>query len=305
MAIYTADFYLEEASFCEILKSQAPDIHIGSIQKIGEGWDNIIYQVNEDLIFRVPRRESTVELLTKELNVLPVIADKLPTPISTPFCSLQDTAIFPHAILGYHKIIGDEACRVALTIPEYQVMAKQLGHFLRKLHDMDAQELQLTQYLQTSFRIDKEFLIKRVLPRWHDLPDQVIKRQYDDLVNHIIDEVRSYKFNFEESCILHGDLHARHLIVHNGELNGIIDWGDLSYSHYAVDLMILYQLFPLETHQYFFESYGNIPDEYLKYARFLALLMAITFLWYGYDTRHDVSVASAKQTLSFLQLSID
>jgi aminoglycoside phosphotransferase (APT) family kinase protein len=42
---------------------------------------------------------------------------------------------------------------------------------------------------------------------------------------------------------LHGDLHPRNILVHEGEITGIIDWGDMTVGDAATDLAVVWMLF--------------------------------------------------------------
>jgi aminoglycoside phosphotransferase (APT) family kinase protein len=42
---------------------------------------------------------------------------------------------------------------------------------------------------------------------------------------------------------LHGDLHPRNVLVHEGEISGIIDWGDMTAGDPATDLAAVWMLF--------------------------------------------------------------
>lgn len=49
--------------------------------------------------------------------------------------------------------------------------------------------------------------------------------------------------NAKKKKVLHGDLYARHLLIQNGKIAGIIDWGDMHIGDVAVDLAILRAIF--------------------------------------------------------------
>ena len=47
----------------------------------------------------------------------------------------------------------------------------------------------------------------------------------------------------QDAVWLHGDLHARNLLVQNGELAAVIDWGDITTGDAATDVASLWMLF--------------------------------------------------------------
>jgi aminoglycoside phosphotransferase (APT) family kinase protein len=55
-----------------------------NIEYLGEGWDNIVYLVNKEFVFRFPRRKIAVQLIEREWNILPNLKDKLNLKIPLP-----------------------------------------------------------------------------------------------------------------------------------------------------------------------------------------------------------------------------
>ena len=53
---------------------EAFSLKVKTIILIGEGWDNLVYLVNDDIIFRFPRRKVAISLLEREMWVLRKIA---------------------------------------------------------------------------------------------------------------------------------------------------------------------------------------------------------------------------------------
>jgi len=57
-----------------LLRNQFPMLEPKRIAFAGEGWDNFVYEINDTLIFRFPRRDVAVSCLQAENLVLPQIA---------------------------------------------------------------------------------------------------------------------------------------------------------------------------------------------------------------------------------------
>jgi aminoglycoside phosphotransferase (APT) family kinase protein len=74
-----------------------------------------------------------------------------------------------------------------------------------------------------------------------------------------------------ELRVCHGDLYSRHLLVENGALSGVIDWGDLHAGDPAVDLSVAHIFLPPSAHAIFRAAYGEISDERWHLARLRAL----------------------------------
>jgi aminoglycoside phosphotransferase (APT) family kinase protein len=83
---------------------------------------------------------------------------------------------------------------------------------------------------------------------------------------------------------LHGDLHPANILVHGGQVSGVIDFGDLTSGDPAVDLAVAWMLLPAELHGAFREAYraagaADPADGALwQRARGWALNFALVFL---------------------------
>ena len=61
------------------------------------------------------------------------------------------------------------------------------------------------------------------------------------------------------STWLHGDLHPRNVIVHEGVITGVVDWGDLTSGDCATDLASLWMLFAQpDTRQKALQEYSDV-----------------------------------------------
>jgi aminoglycoside phosphotransferase (APT) family kinase protein len=77
MVIATADILTDESLVHRLLVSQHPDLAAERISFAGNGWDNDLYRVGDELVARLPRRKVAVTLLLQEQRWLPEIAARL------------------------------------------------------------------------------------------------------------------------------------------------------------------------------------------------------------------------------------
>jgi aminoglycoside phosphotransferase (APT) family kinase protein len=54
---------------------------------------------------------------------------------------------------------------------------------------------------------------------------------------------------------LHGDLHPANILVHQGRISGVIDFGDITSGDPAADLSVAWMLLPAEHHDVFQNAY--------------------------------------------------
>jgi len=304
MKPYHAQLSVEASLVRSLLTSQFPQITIRSIEKLGAGWDNAAYLINNELIFRFPQREIAVSLLLFENQLLPQLQTRLSLQLPNPiYIGHVDTA-YPWVFSGYKKTDGISGCQLDLSISEYRDCARILGKFLRQLHDIDIGELELGNIkANQSPRIDKKFMCKHLSQRWLEVNKSPSLQAFAASLNKILAAIEPVDLTIKQPCLIHGDLYHRHLFFNNRKLIGVIDWGDMAFSHYIIDLGVVYQFLPPQVHDNFFNEYGKVSEALRHYARFLGLYSAITLLWYGSDIGDWRLIETSLQTLRWLSLT--
>jgi aminoglycoside phosphotransferase (APT) family kinase protein len=90
---------------------------------------------------------------------------------------------------------------------------------------------------------------------------------------------------------LHGDLHARNILVEDGVITGIIDWGDMTAGDVATDLASIWMLFGDQVTRWrALQEYGALSQATLHRARGWAVLFGVVLLETGLvdNPRHMV-----------------
>jgi aminoglycoside phosphotransferase (APT) family kinase protein len=83
-----------------------------------------------------------------------------------------------------------------------------------------------------------------------------------------------------DACI-HGDLHPRNLVVDQGRLAAVLDWGDMTAGDPAADLAAAWLLFPGTAHAAIWAAYGQISTNTVARARGWAVFFGTTMLTLG------------------------
>ena len=99
---------------------------------------------------------------------------------------------------------------------------------------------------------------------------------------------------------LHGDLHPANVLVNDGQVSGVIDFGDITSGDPASDLSVAWMLLPLDSQAVFWSAYqaagGRVDDALRSRARGWALNLAIVFLAHSAD--NPVLLQVGRSTLS-------
>src|SRR5262245_48561352 len=85
-------------------------LSVDTITLLDEGWNNVIYLVNNELIFRFPRRAEGVSCMENEIALLPHIAKYVSFPLSCPSWIGSPSDLYPYPFAGYRMITGKPLC---------------------------------------------------------------------------------------------------------------------------------------------------------------------------------------------------
>lgn len=270
---WSAEVVVDEALVRRLLGGQFPQLAAAPLRRLAEGWDNTVWLVGERWAFRFPRRALGAEPLEREVRVLPRLAAALPAPIPAPVFVGHPDAGYPWTFFGAELIrgaepdgIGDAArCR----------LAPALARFLRALHGVPV--------------IDE---LPRDPNRRADMPYRAALT--DDWLARLgerppgVDRVLAEAVELpppDGEVVAHGDLHFRHVLVHEGGLAGVIDWGDVCRADPSIDLSLLWSFFPPAGREAFLAEYGPVSEAQLLRARLLAVNLCTILAVYGRDER--------------------
>jgi aminoglycoside phosphotransferase (APT) family kinase protein len=131
---WSAEVEIDESLVRRLLEEQFPELTLSSLQRLAEGWDNVVWLADEEWVFRFPRRAIGVAALERELDVLPRLAPLLSLPIPVPVFHGRATELYPWPFYGAAYLPGTEAGDAVLTEQARIGLAADLGAFLRELH---------------------------------------------------------------------------------------------------------------------------------------------------------------------------
>ena len=168
--------------------------------------------VDDDWVFRFPRRPGVEEALEVEIALLPTLAAALPVAVPS-FEYVSRSPLF----VGYRVIRGE---------PLVEEDAEGVRAFLDALHAVDPAGLPLdrTDWVD-AYRGQCAEFERLVFP----LLDADTRRRAQQLFGDVETLVGF------EPALLHADLGPDHLLVRDGSLRGVIDWGDARVGDPALD----------------------------------------------------------------------
>lgn len=277
----------------QLIKEQFPKVDLEKVSQIGEGFDNTVIQLNEEYVFRFPRRPIAVTLIQVENKLLPSLAGNLPLAIPEPIFFGKPSCNYPYPFTGYKLVKG--YLPVNESMESKISSAIRLAHFLKVLHHFPVQKAkQLGVQYDGMRRLDVSFRQRSL----NDELSTLVTLGYSEQANAVRNYLKELDFPHTESynTLVHGDIHVRNILLDSeGVLAGVIDWGDVHIGNPAIDLSFLYSYFPKEARRAFFEIYGDIEAELENLSRFRAIYMLVKLLVYGID-REDTELISITST---------
>ena len=275
--VWDAERTVDEPLARRLLEEQFPELAELPIVLLGSGWDNTVYTVGGEWVFRFPRREVVLPGLRVEIEFLPRLAPLLPVRIPVPELIGSPSDAFPWPFFGARMLPGVELGEA--PGPERDRLAVELARFLRTLHGEGVLE-ELGARLPENWtrRADMQVRIPYVLEKLAEL----------DALWHAPGHVRALIENAASlpppvpRAVCHGDLHFRHVLVDGGRMSGVIDWIDLCRGEPALDLQVVWSALPPDARTAFFAEYGAVDEETLIRARVIAFHLGIALLEFGH-----------------------
>ena len=234
-----------------LVAAQFPRLEGLPVSRFGNGWDNEIFSLGDDLLVRMPRREAAVGFARNEHTWLPVLAPSLTLSVPAAVHTGEPGERYPWPWSVVPRFAGDPA---AVSPPaEQSVTARTLAAFLRALHVPAPVDAPRNPYrgIPLSEALGKfEIRRRRLAPRLRDEGFDV-----DRLVHLFMSGMDGFPFDGPR-CWMHGDVHPGNVLVHGGEIAAVIDWGDVCAGDPAGDLQITWMLFDRPARGEFLAAYG-------------------------------------------------
>lgn len=252
----------------KLIKAQFPmweDLPIR--QLIPGGLDNRTFRLGSDKLVRIPSAEHYAAQIQKEYYWLPKLASQLPLTIPTPLRMGEPGEGYPWRWSIYQWIEGETVADC--TEINKTMLAVSLAKFLQALHKIS--------------------LVGGPTPGSHNFyrggnlniydsetrnAIKIIKNDIDQcLVTEIWDKALSTAWHGQPKWV-HGDISAENLLIKDGKLNAVIDFGLIAVGDPACDLSITWTLFE-EKNRALFKEMLALDDEIWARARAWTLWKAL------------------------------
>jgi aminoglycoside phosphotransferase (APT) family kinase protein len=205
-----------------------------------DGWDNTTFRLGDELSIRLPSADAYVPQVEKEHRWLPLLAPQLPLPIPDPVAKGGPSEVFPRPWSVYRWLDGDHAT-------------------VERVTDLERFAADLADFLAALYRIDPaggpaagrhNFFRGGPLATY----DNDTREAISALVNEIDTDAAATLWEDALAAAwqgrpvwVHGDVAASNLLVVDGRLAAVLDFGSAGVGDPACDLVISWTLFTDES----------------------------------------------------------
>lgn len=282
-----AEVETDEDGVRALLAEQHPDLANRPLKRLGEGWDNTLWRLGDDLLVRLPRRAMSAPLALHEQRWLGELAARLPLPIPAPVRMGRPSGDYPWHWSVVPWINGVPGDRAPLTNPADA--ASRLGSFLRALHREAPADAPHNPY--------RGVPLSDRAARYTDALADLATTIDSSATERVWESALTADPWTEPRVWLHGDLHPANVLVEGGTLVGIVDFGDVCGGDPATDIAGAWMLLPAMAMPNFIESYGPVERHLERRSLGWAVLFALMLIQIGRDDPRPRYEAVGRATL--------
>jgi len=252
------------------------------------GSDHVLYRLGRDHVVRLPRKEGVDSQIDKERTWLPRLAPLVSCALPAPVAKGKPSRMYPFSWSVYTWLDGEIPAE-GITAPE---LAQDLARFVTTLQSLD--------FPGGPAPGSENFGRGEPLAR----RDAATRTAIAQLAGVL--DVRAVTAAWEHalgvpawegrSVWLHGDLTTENILVSDGRLAAVLDFGCLGVGDPACDLMVAWSLMTAEDRMVFRAEVG-VDEETWARGRGWALSTALIALPY-YDQTHPPRAANARYRIA-------
>ncbi|MET7017131.1 aminoglycoside phosphotransferase family protein [Bacillus mycoides] len=246
-------------SYKQYIKEALPDLSIHSYIQNEEGWDNITVIINDELLFRFPRKLEYANRIPLEKELCTILSHLLQEIEIPKYHLLYKNNCNTVPFCSYYPLIHGEPLTTELVAKlekkELKAIITQLATFLAALHSIP---LKRTETLG--------FPIEKTLTYWKELQTKLNQYLTNSLTSLQKSALNRLFENFFiciakstfQNTIIHADFTHHHILFNNlnKTISGVIDFGDAQIGDPAFDFAGLYYDFGREFTTSVYEQYS-------------------------------------------------
>lgn len=266
----------------KIILDRYPEFTNHNFKSDNYGWDNFVIKIDDEFIFRFPKRESSFRTIEMEDDVLKELNKRLPNNIKVPRYIYKNLET-DYPFVGYKMIKGQflsEELFESMTNEEKDDFIKNMMTFINILHSLDI----------NNFNLDVVNGLSNYKERYSEFMDKCFN-SFDEDLKEITNNLFNNYFNDEKmqsyrKTVIHGDLSTDHIIITCDGI-GIIDFGDTRIFDYTYDFQWLYLLDKEKLDKALKQYVYDIDDYFYKRIHFYTSIIPYYGVVYALETNNQ------------------
>ncbi|MEG3627518.1 aminoglycoside phosphotransferase family protein [Streptomyces poriticola] len=293
MMLHENEIPVDETLVRSLLEAQCPDWAGLPLAPAGAGTDNTMYRLGEELLVRLPRTAGHSGSLRKEQKWLPRLAPLLTCSVPEPVHTGAPTGAFPLAWSVYRWIEGDVAGPD--TVRDWAAFGTDLAAVVRELHGIGLMGAtrtgDLSWYRGGGLRACDDWIGRS----FRDCRTAAGGAGLDfDTLEQLWRAALALPGSRAPHVWLHGDLKPTNLLVRDGGLHAVIDFGALSVGLPDAEHSTVWDL-PHQARQAYWDAAGLDEATWTR-ARAWAVAVGVSGISY-YDGTFPAFVAECRARL--------
>jgi aminoglycoside phosphotransferase (APT) family kinase protein len=269
------------------------------------GSTNALFRLGEELLVRLPRQPGGSETISKEAKWLPVLGPLLPVPVPQvvavfdPDCGYPERWSVVRWIDGAHPVAVDPDTPVD---PRREELAKNLATFLDALSQVEIPTVAVNNPDLQSYRGEPlatmDQATRENIERCRCLGD--FDFDLDAAEQMWVDAMKlPGAADRTTPRWYHSDLAAENLLVRDGALTAVLDFGGLSVGDPTVDLVVAWEVLDPPARELFRRQIGVDEASWLRgRAWALSLTLMIWYYWTTMPERRARCMAVGRNVLA-------
>jgi aminoglycoside phosphotransferase (APT) family kinase protein len=251
-----------------------------------DGWDNRTYRLGDELTARLPTHESYAAAVDKEHTFLPILAPALPVPIPEAVAKGEPGEGYPYHWAIRRWLDGETASYD--TVTDLDAFAEAIAGFILALQKVDP---------NGGPAAGAHSFHRGAPPEYYDAETrralEVLEGRIDtDAARDVWETALASRWE-GAPVWFHGDIASGNLLVRNGKLSAVIDFGTSGVGDPACDLVIAWTFFTGRSRETFRAAVHQDPATWSR-ARGWALWKSLITLAADLDTNPTAADSDEK-----------